>query len=74
MKEEVTGIDRLKEIIRMAHELCWIRPPNNASYPSMQLSEVEKCMIAMFDDSELRRMRGWTTQKSYSYRPEQKEA
>ena len=28
-------------------------------YPTMQLSEVEKCMIAMVDDVELCRMQGW---------------
>jgi hypothetical protein len=26
----------------------------------MQLSEVEKCMIALVDDSKLERMRQWT--------------
>ena len=56
------NIERLKEIITLADKLNWIYPidqPNKRhySYPLMQLSEVEKCMIAMFDDCELDRMR-----------------
>lgn len=50
---------RLKEIIKMADKLKWVYPPNNTSYPLMQLSEVEKCMLAMVDDFELERMRDW---------------
>ena len=55
---------RLKEIIRLAHKLGWILPiprpnPNNYSYPLMQLSEVEKCMIALYDNEYLNRMRMW---------------
>ena len=34
-------------------------PPDKTSYPLMQLSEVEKCMLAMIDDFELGRMRQW---------------
>lgn len=52
-------IERLKEIIGIADRLKWISPPQKTSYPLMQLSEVEKCMIAMIDDSELKRMRKW---------------
>ena len=56
------NIERLKEIIHIAATLEWIYPidqPNvrQFSYPLMQLSEVEKCMIAMYDDKELERMR-----------------
>jgi len=52
-------LERLKEIIKIADKLKWIYPPTKTSYPLMQLSEVEKCMIAMVDDFELERMRKW---------------
>lgn len=50
--------DRLKEIIKIAAKLKWITP-NPKGYPLMQLSEVEKCMVALYDDFELERMRDW---------------
>ena len=53
--------ERLIEIIRLAHKLDWVHPNEN-SYPLMQLSEVEKCMLAMVDDSELQRMREWVNE------------
>lgn len=56
---EKQSIERLKEIIEIAHKLGWIYPPNKTSYPLMQLSEVEKCMLAMVDEFELKRMRKW---------------
>lgn len=56
--------NRLKEIIKIADKLKWIYPPNKTSYPLMQLSEVEKCMIAMIDDFELGRMREWFEEES----------
>ncbi len=59
MTEEIKGIDRLKEIIQLAHKLKWIQPAGKTSYPLMQFSVVEKCMVAMFDDFELSRMRKW---------------
>ncbi len=70
MGEEVRGVDRLKEIIQLAFKLGWIvnTPLTSASYPLMQLSEVEKCMLAMCDDCELVRMRDWVQQ---SQSPEQ---
>jgi len=52
-------VERLKEIIKLADKLKWIYPPSGTSYPLMQLSEVEKCMLAMTDDFELDRMRKW---------------
>jgi len=52
--------ERLKEIIALAVKLKWILPKMNfTTYPLMQLSEVEKCMLAMVDDFELVRMRKW---------------
>ena len=66
MNKEQT--ERLKEIIKLAKDLSWTVewatkcPLLNASYPYMQLSEVEKCMIALVDDEELNRMRGWVAQ------------
>ena len=52
------NIERLKEITKIADKLKWLSPPKEReSYPTMQLSEVEKCMMAMYDDSELNRMR-----------------
>ena len=50
--------ERLKEIIKIAYVLKWVEPAQT-SYPLMQLSEVEKCMLAMVSDFELERMRGW---------------
>lgn len=50
-------IDRLKEIIKIAYALKWVEPASPDSYPWMQLSEVEKCMLAMTDDAELERWR-----------------
>jgi len=58
--------ERLKEIIKIADELGWIRPIDHEvcpSYPLMQLSEVEKCMLAMTDDDALERMRIWREEK-----------
>ena len=51
---------RIKEIIRIATKLGWIKEnPNKSEYPLMQLSEVEKCMYAMVSNLELERMREW---------------
>jgi len=50
--------ERLKEIILLAHKLNWVYP-NDKGYPLMQLSEVEKCMVAMIDDSAFTLMRAW---------------
>jgi len=52
------AIDRLKEIMDIASKLNWIFE-SNTSYPTMECSEVEKCMLAMIDDKELERLRGW---------------
>ncbi len=54
-------VERLKAIILCAKELDWIKKAPNGSgeYPSMQLSEVEKCMLAMTDDFELERLKRW---------------
>lgn len=56
--------NRIKEVLALASELNWIYPivqPNkdNFSYPLMQLSEVEKCMIAMVDQTQFNQMRIW---------------
>ena len=60
--------ERLKEIVKIAYKLKWIYSQEESqhanlkpmpSYPLMQLSEVEKCMLAMVDDFELKRMREW---------------
>lgn len=61
------GITRLTEIIQLVDKLKWVSPiPKEYnlkfSYPLMQLSEVEKCMTAMFDDNQLQRMRDWVKQ------------
>ena len=50
--------ERLREIIKIAEKLGWIKP-QNVGYPTMQLSEVEKCMLAMINDYDLQRMRKW---------------
>ncbi len=50
--------ERLKEIIKIAHKLGWMAD-NPKGYPLMQLSEVEKCMVAMENDLDLNRMRNW---------------
>ena len=57
--EDVVKVERLKEIMMMASKFKWIYPANKTSYPLMQLSEVEKCCLAMIDDNELERMRQW---------------
>lgn len=58
MKEEHKN--RLVEIIEIAHKLNWVLPRTQGqSYPTMQLSEVEKCMLAMVDDFEFKRMKEW---------------
>ncbi len=67
---------RLAEIIALAGKLKWIIPITDArylmpetsrcpDYPTMQLSEVEKCMLAMSDDKELERMRDWEKNGNY---------
>ena len=65
-------VERLKEIIKLADKLKWIYPPPEASYPLMQLSEVEKCMLAMTDDFELDRMRKWVEEQDKTPRTENK--
>lgn len=54
-------VERLKTIILYAKELDWITeaPRGSGKYPSMQLSEIEKCMLAMIDDLELERLKRW---------------
>jgi hypothetical protein len=64
-------LERLKEIITLADKLNWIYPidqPNKRkfSYPLLQLSEVEKCMIAMYDDNQLEQMRRWVNDEKGS--------
>ena len=65
--------ERLKEIIALATKLNWTYPQKQGtitfpgrtlSYPLMQLSEVEKCMVAMVDDLELDRMRQWVNEET----------
>lgn len=51
-------LERLKEVVRIAYKLKWVTP-TKVSYPLMQMSEVEKCMLAMVDNSELENMRVW---------------
>lgn len=51
--------ERLKEIIKIAITLNWIQKGRGNDYPTMQISEVEKCMLAMVDDKELEIMRNW---------------
>ena len=67
MTRDNQGISRLSEVINLARKLKWISPIPKGynlrfSYELMQLSEVEKCMIAMFDDNQLQRMRDWVKQ------------
>ncbi len=65
--------ERLKEIIEIAYKLKWITP-NPSGYPLMQLSEVEKCMVALVDDFELNRMRQWDWVADAGRREGKKEA
>lgn len=63
---------RLKEVIKMAYTLKWITPTRKGmSYPEMQLSEVEKCMIAMWDDNEFNKMREWYNQEMTKQKAEE---
>lgn len=57
MNEKV--VERLKEVMTLAGKLGWTLPSNHTSYGLMQLSEVEKCLLAMGDDAELQCMRDW---------------
>lgn len=50
---------RLQHILRMAMKLNWFFPEPVKTYPCMQGSEVEKCMIAMVDDFEYNQMKEW---------------
>ena len=51
---------RLVEIIEIANKLGWVVPPiNGQSYPTMMLSEVEKCMLAMVDDDQFQRIKNY---------------
>ena len=59
MSDEKTKA-RIREIISMAYKLNWLIPSQGKfCYPTMQLSEVEKCMSAMIDELEYSRMRLW---------------
>lgn len=55
--------EAIEEVMHMAQELGWINPPNHKppydSYPTMQISEVEKCMLALLDPEQLKRMKAW---------------
>jgi len=53
--------DRLREIIGIALKLGWITP-QKLGHSTMQLSEIEKCMIAMVDDFELNKFRKWISE------------
>jgi hypothetical protein len=62
---EKARIERLKEILMIAEKLGWIYPLKSIdlkdfSYPLMQLSEVEKCVLAMVNDEELEKLRRWS--------------
>lgn len=55
--------ERLKKILNLADKLHWAFAPSKGQpYPIMLLSEVEKCMIAMVDDFELKRMESWVNE------------
>lgn len=56
--------NRIVEVIHLADKLKWIYPiekfgVSNISYPLMELSEVEKCMIAMVDNTQFENMKQW---------------
>jgi len=62
METSEKSIERLREIIKCANDLGWINKPRSGSgenYPTMQLSEIEKCMLAMIEDFELERLKRW---------------
>ena len=61
--EDKKAEERLKEIIRIASNLGWITTSNTECY-TMQISEVEKCMLAMVDDTDLQLMRKWDEEKA----------
>ena len=54
---------RVQEIIKLARKLKWAIKSPDHFLPLFQLSEVEKCMLAMVDDTELERMRTWVKNK-----------
>ncbi len=55
----VMEVDKMKEIIKIATKLGWINSKVKSGYPTMQLSEVEKCMLAMSSDFQFERMKKW---------------
>ena len=55
---------KIREIMDIAGKLDWYTLTNKHPYPIMQLSEVEKCMIAMIDDGYLNQMRSWENPKN----------
>ena len=52
------GKERFLRIMEIAGRLNWFSP-NPKGYPFMQASEVEKCLIAMYDDFEFKRFLKW---------------
>ena len=64
--------EKIKEIIGIAQKLGWIskqadtlylnhkeKTMRHPSYSVIQLSEVEKCMVAMVDPTQYEQMRQW---------------
>ena len=47
---------QINNIINMALKLGWIDIDKSKPYPVMQISEVEKCMLAMVNDWDYNRM------------------
>jgi hypothetical protein len=60
----MTTNEIIQEIITKANKLDWIQSRRvGESYPSMQLSEVEKCIAAVLDPKEMVRIDKWIAEK-----------
>lgn len=54
---------KVMHIMQLAVELNWLSANPKGSYPLMEASETEKCMLAMVDDIELKQMERWVENK-----------
>ena len=58
MREE-PGYAEVKLIIAKADKLGWVQKNPKGGYPLMNLADVEKCIIALFDPVYMKLMDGW---------------
>ncbi len=54
----MTPDKKIVDIIKKAHKLGWLQA-NPKGYPLMQLSEVEKCILAVLDEDYMKKINLW---------------